>query len=189
MLRKSIDEGTIKRLNRDEAKAQKEVHDYFYPDLVDYSESFTGNYQASEEIASDTMQKLFNLPSKQFTDIGWLKNWLRRVTKNLSIDYLRKAKSQYHVPYDDSFAEDESECDQMDEFGHDVIHLVFQAIDTLPPQQKLIMQFKFLGYKPKQIADLLQVSVSTVNNHIHCAKKSIKKFLHERGKYPLPSDY
>jgi RNA polymerase sigma-70 factor, ECF subfamily len=191
MLRRyNIDLQTLQALNQDEPKAQKCVFDNYYGGLVVSSEKKTNNHQASQEIASDALAKLFNLQPKHFTEVVQLSSWLSITVRNLSIDFLRKNKKfRNHVPYTESLSEIESQFDRIIEFDQPVFQLVIEAIKYLPQQQKQVFSHKLNGLSTRQIALLLRIQESTVNNHKCYAIKFIREFLIQRGKLLLSFDY
>ncbi|QEM03124.1 sigma-70 family RNA polymerase sigma factor [Mucilaginibacter rubeus] len=55
--------------------------------------------------------------------------------------------------------------------------LLIKAIEHLPPQRKQVFKLcKFEGKSYQEVADLLDISTSTISNQIVAANKSIKEF-------------
>lgn len=64
--------------------------------------------------------------------------------------------------------------------------LLLQAIDLLPPQQKLIFKAcKLDGKSYEEVADELGISTSTINGHIVKATKTVKAYLVKYGSTTL----
>jgi len=62
----------------------------------------------------------------------------------------------------------------IDQETHD---LLIQAIEHLPPQRKQVFKLcKFEGKSYQEVAELLGISTSTINNQIVAANKSVKEF-------------
>ncbi len=186
-----IDQETLQGLNENKAESLKLVFEHFYKRLVFYSvKKYTGNRDVSMDIVSTAFAKLFEMPSKEFTHIAELESLLYTIVSNLSIDYRRKIKRSWkQIPYDESSAQIEDQSDETIEFGEEVMHLVMEAIEQLPAQRKLVIQHKLLGHTSRQIAQLLQLTISTIDNHKRLAVLSIRQYLRMHGKYPLLSDY
>src|SRR5690606_9219115 len=73
----------------------------------------------------------------------------------------------------DNLADDSSEPDE------DPFIRISRAIDLLPPQQKRIFKMaKLNGLSHEKISKELNLSPSTVNNHITAAFRSIRNYIH-----------
>lgn len=96
--------------------------------------------------------------------------WCQIRTRYLSLDSI----SRYKVRKSNEYIDPESlaapeEYDIQFEFKH--------AIESLPSQQKKIVLYKFEGYSNEEIAELMNISSSTIRSHWRYAKKSLAEMI------------
>ena len=105
-------------------------------------------------------------------------NYLYISTKNTSFNYLSKFSKERNTSLHDVLVR--FEIDELTPetvfFSAEVRHEIEQAINQLPPKTKLVFQMaKVEGLKYKEIAEILNISVNTIDNHVATA---IKKLSH-----------
>lgn len=106
---------------------------------------------------------------------------LYSVTKNAVLDLLKhndvvsrneRGIAGYYELFEQS-AFDEEEQGRL-------FHLVEMAIDQMPPQrQKIYCLNRLSGCSYSKIAEMLGISVNTVNNHMHLANAFVKQYVNE----------
>jgi RNA polymerase sigma-70 factor (ECF subfamily) len=156
--------------------AYKRLYNFFYPLLLRFACSFIRNKEAAEELIADIFisiwQKRSDLP-----EISNLKVYLYTATKNRCVNYLKKRK----WPEDPL---DTAEVHLM-KFNVDPEQLMItaemmrgieQAVDSLPPRCKLIFQLiREQGFRNKDVAEILGISVNTIDVQLAVAIKRICK--------------
>ena len=117
--------------------------------------------------------------------------WLYRIATNVCIDFLRKAKRQRTVDYDDGIGrEGEVEGDDLlmpKRLGlnparvlgrRELLGKINEAMGTLSDAHRQILvlrEVEDLSYQ--EIADTLEISVGTVMSRLHHARKNMQKAL------------
>ena len=136
----------------------------------------------SESIAADLLQDAFikiwnnrqNIdPEKSF------RSYLYRITENLVYDFFRKAARDKKLQaaiiesYDDSYNHvEESFC------VAEVDHKLKEVIKLLPAKRRQVFQLiKIEERSYEEVSELLHISVSTINDHVVKATKSVRKNL------------
>jgi RNA polymerase sigma-70 factor (ECF subfamily) len=72
---------------------------------------------------------------------------------------------------------------ETEDFNEDILCQLNKAIDQLPPKCKMVFTLaKIQGMKYKEISDILDISVKTINNHIANALVHISQSLSENKK-------
>ncbi|MBO9732662.1 MAG: RNA polymerase sigma-70 factor [Chitinophaga sp.] len=144
--------------------------------------TYTKSAHLSEEIVQDVFVKIWlkraALPTvKNIADYIFIiarnriLNELRRL--RLEKDYLRQLLSEEAQ----GLRSPESEYVLKESRG-----LIINAINNLPPQQKVIYQLNQLhGIKLGEVALQLGLSRNTVRNHLSRATQSIREYLHEHS--------
>lgn len=121
-----------------------------------------GVYRDTEDLVQDVYAKILsNL--KTMDSMNRIKSeaefnaWISGVARNIYIDSLRKRFSEEkHVPTEEALQTDKS-------YGESQYSetLVKELLDKLEPRERRILQMLIEGYKLRQIADKLGISVAT----------------------------
>jgi len=151
------------------------VFNTWYQSLYYFTKKLTGNKEEAEEIALNSFQKLFER-REQIDSPAAIKSFLYVTARNNCFDYLRAVKvlksrqKQFAVTMqDDSFFLYEYEIKD------ELVELVRKAINNLPAECSRI--FKMLFYEnltPNEVAEILQISVSTVYNQKSRAMQALR---------------
>ncbi len=138
------------------------------------------NKEMAEEIVSDVFLEVWKNRKKLF-EIDNMKAWLNTMTYRKSISYLRKEKKRNRDVSMEGltqfcFPVTESPADQM--ISVEEVQALNDAIEKLPPKCKHVFFLaKIEGLPYTQIAEMLEISLATVNYHIGFAMTTLKKKL------------
>jgi len=148
-------------------------------ELLVFASGFVKNKEIAEEIVSDVYVKIWKNRTN-IVNILNLKSYLFICVRNGCLSYLRTVKGDktvsletivdFHIsPMVDS---DHSEIEQ------ETLDLIYTAIEQLPPKCKMAFTLaKIHGMKYREIAETMDVSEKTVNNHLVNAVQKIMESL------------
>ena len=152
---------------------------YAYKDkLLNFSFSFTH----SEEKAEDVVQEVFLKIWQNRDRIGEVDNfsaYIYRIAQNHAIDELRRF-SKETLSVSSHFSADEVVVNGPveDLLNKEIRQKIDEAVNLLPPQQKNIYYLhNEEGLKYEEIASQLDLSESTIRNHMSQAMRNIRKIL------------
>lgn len=135
-----------------------------------------------EVIGEELLQELFVKiwDKRQLIDPQHsFKAYLYRIAEHLVYDYFRKLARETKL--EQAFAKNTTEYINSTEegiFEKEAQHKIDEAINLLPPQQKLVFTLcKIEGKSYKEVSQLLGISTGTINAHITAATKTIKQYL------------
>lgn len=163
-------------------KGNEDAFDFFYQkhsaQIFRKLYKMTRVSSISEELLQDVFVKIWEKrhlidPEKSF------KSYLFQIAQNLVYDLYRKVARDERLQSEikKSFVE----IQYLTEEGihlKDTQQIISQAIDALPPQQKLVFTLcKIEGKSYDEVSTALGVSTSTINGHIVKATKSIKRYM------------
>lgn len=136
----------------------------------------------SEDLASEILQEVFLTiwqkralidPSRSF------RSYLFKIADNLAIELFRRSNRSQAVmdrllaASIDHYTHTEEWLEQKEKAG-----LLHTAIEALPPQRKTVFILcKLEGKSHEEVARMLDISPSTVNNHIVKAMQSLRNYL------------
>ncbi len=157
----------------------KQLFMTYYNVLCNYAKSFVSD----SELAKDVVQEVFMNLWKKRHDIDEsrdLKSYLFTSTRNKSIELLRKNKRIQSLA--NTLEQDSTEIVQeIDEFT--LKEKMFASIRQLPPKcRQVLLLSKQNGLTYTEIAEELNISVKTVENHMGKALKQLRQMLNPEGK-------
>jgi RNA polymerase sigma-70 factor (ECF subfamily) len=163
----------------DAASAFTCIYRKHYQQTLDTAALYCKSKVVCEEIAQEVFIKLW-MNKEAIRDIRDLQAYLFMLTRNLSVDYLRKQKLEQAVFKEYSFiiAKDMFVEESM---AREVQRVMMEAVEQLHPQQKRVYQLKKLyGWRRDEIAKTLKISENTVKATMQKAICSVKKYVKER---------
>jgi RNA polymerase sigma-70 factor (ECF subfamily) len=149
---------------------------------------FVKNPQDADDVAQDVFIQVYESLS-HFREDAELSTWIYRIAVNKSLDFIRKQKRKKRFAQLTSilgFGDDEDNVELpaagdplRDLENKERKQVLDWAIDKLPDNQKsAITLSKYEGFSNKEIADILDISVSAVEALIHRAKNNLNKQLY-----------
>jgi len=149
---------------------------------------FLSNYHDAEDIAQDVFIELYkSLP--EFRNESKLSTWIYRITVNKSLNFLRRRKRETIIS---SFWGDKRKENGESKFNIHLIdepinsnletreqhRLLRNAINKLPDNQRIALilsTYQELSYK--EIAEVMEVSLSAVESLLFRAKSNLRKVM------------
>lgn len=164
----------------------KALYDCYYKKLYHFAFAMVKTREAAEEIIEDVFIKIWNI-RHSLADVHNIKVYLYTATKNTSLNFLaKKAKENITQPFDCiniELAETNSPEELM--ITSELYKKIQQAIDALPPRCKII--FKLVRedkLKYKEVAEILNITVNTIDAQMAIAVKKIMSVLRSDIDYP-----
>ena len=160
--------------------AFRQIFHYYTPRLLPFVFSIVKSEAVAEEIVQDVFLKLWtnrvDVAQKEAPS-----SWLFTIAANQSLTFLRRMSVEKRyidtikVQIEDAWLHNPTEHQL---FLREDEALLKKAMDTLPPQQKLIYTLsRQEGLSHKEIADQLNISPNTVKNHIVTAVRTLREFI------------
>ncbi|MCU4154657.1 RNA polymerase sigma-70 factor [Carboxylicivirga sp. A043] len=172
------------------AQGNKEAFEQFfqqsYMRLLNYASLFIPNREIADDIVQEAFINFWNKRSElkagksiealMFTSVrNRCLNYLRDHQTYLShIDQLQTEKLQFLSHYD-FLGEEEESIEEL------LITELHAALDSLPPKCKEVFLLnKIEGFKQKEIAEKLDISIKAVEKHIAVAKVKLREHLEKK---------
>lgn len=168
---KEAQAGSITAFNRIFYRYKPFVENLLFQYLKDMDES--------KDLANIVFLKVYDKLSK-FTAYDSFGGWLRILTKNTAVDYLRTISNKTSVSADDQ----EKKLQLPDEDGDDEISIVnkmtydylISLIDTLPPSYRESCRLFYVeNMTVAQIAEALNIPPGTVKSNLFRMRKQFQK--------------
>jgi len=159
----------------DDVQAYRQLFILFQPSLLQFAISITRSKQLSEEIVSDVFIKIWQ-KREQLDKIENLNYYLFTAVKNHSINELHKQKKNLSLTLNEVAVEFRSIYYDPEQklISSELIGIIQASVAQLPPRCQLIFKLiKEDGLKYKEVAELLHLSVKTIENQMTIAIKKI----------------
>ncbi|WP_163407092.1 RNA polymerase sigma factor [Flavobacterium ajazii] len=165
----------IEAIKQDDNGAFEELFNRYYKSLVAYINTYTNDFELSEDIVQQTFITIWT-QRKKLPIIKSIKNYLHTISYHSFIDHYNKSKRN------DTFFEELKEkalrdsIDDNSELIDRRIQKLIKIVDSLPPRCKEILQLnKIEGLKYAEISAKLDISVKTVESQMRIAFQKIRE--------------
>lgn len=172
-------------------EAAREFFEIFHPKLVRFAAIYISSTSMANDLVADVFLKLFRNKSK-LEDIKDIQYYLYRSVKNQCITYYKKRRNEVSI--------DEIEWDEAG-YTYEIINpesefltkelagMIEDIINSFPPKRKIIYKMVVIdGLKYKEAAEILDLSIKTIENHLALAVKTlrgrIKEYLSSHDQNP-----
>lgn len=176
----------ISGLKKQEESAFKILVEDYKDKVFNLCFGYVRNGSEAEDLAQEVFIDVFNSVGK-FNEEAELSTWIYRITINTSLQFIRKQKAQKRWGFITSLFGNE---DQVGRYYREEIHpgvtlenkerskILFSKIDLLSENQKTAFLLnKIEGKDYKEVAEIMNTTVSSVESLLHRAKSNLRKSL------------
>jgi len=160
------------------------IYNMFYPTVYNVCMRYSSSKQEGEDFIQESFIKVFDNIEKFDATTRTLSNirfgaWIKSISTNLCIDYLRKHKPLFCENYSVENLSDNVDDDLDDEIYYDKSN-INKAIQKLSPRYKTVFNmYYFDKFSHKEISDKLGIKEGASKANLYCAKKKLKEILTE----------
>jgi RNA polymerase sigma-70 factor (ECF subfamily) len=150
--------------------------------------NYLQNLEDAEEVTQDVFVKVYH-SLENFNQKASYKTWIYRITINQCLDFIKKKNSQKRFFIFGQKSQNEQEYLNITTFEHPGIlmenkedaAILFEVINTLTENQKTaFLLSKLDGLPNPEIAEIMQLSISSVESLIFRAKAALQEKLAEK---------
>ncbi|MTB51442.1 RNA polymerase sigma factor [Lewinella sp. W8] len=166
-------------------RAQREVYDRYSPTMLAVARRYTQRDADAEDVLVSAFFKAFD-KIDTFTESGSFEGWIRRIVVNEALMLLRKKHAlkqaaeltevnpaNYSIPA--RAADRLAEAD------------ILKLLDSMPVGYRTVFNLYVIeGYKHREIAEQLGISINTSKSQLILAKKRMREQLEQLG-YTAPN--
>ena len=154
----------------------KIIFDRLFPSMSMLAARILRSEDKGKDIAQEAFVKLWNKDSEDFKDENALRVYLYVLVKNACITQLRREKNIHSSSFDEELPIPDQEF-LNEVLREETYQLLRDAIKELPPQGARVIELSLQGYKIKDVAEELGVSVNTVKTLKKRAYNSLREKL------------
>ncbi len=155
-------------------KAQQMLFDRFSPKMMGVCRRYLKTQEDAEDVLIEAFYKVFNnLP--QFKAQGSFEGWIRRIVVNECLMFLRR-KHNFNLTVEiDQNLDVKTTVTTQDQLEADDI---LALLERLPTGYRTVFNLYVLeGYKHREIAEILGISINTSKSQLILAKKKLQQLL------------
>ena len=179
----------IEKLKQEDENAFRQLVEKYQQLVVNTCFGLVHNMEDAEDIAQDVFIEVHRSIHK-FRANSRLSTWLYRIAVNRSLNHIRDNKRRkWFQPLEDSskigkehvFNVTSPKTDSPDSEmeKNQRAALLYQAIDSLAKNQRIAFTLnKYEDMSYKEIAEVMEISLSSVESLMHRAKKNLQKKLY-----------
>ena len=157
-------------------KAQKELYDRYATRHLGVCKRYIKDFGDAEYVMLEGFYKIFT-KIDSFKGNGSFEGWMRRIMVNESLMYLRK-RVNYNMVLESNSSIPTNDISIEDKLAYEDL---IKILDLLPDGYRTIFNMYVIeGYKHKEIADLLKISISTSKSQLMHAKKRLQDILKKK---------
>lgn len=151
--------------------------------LFSFAYRMTKRRELSEEIVQEVFIKIWTKPGIYDQSKGKFSSWLLTVTRNTSIDQLRKKnENSYEIEERDALQQEGPSIEEEVEWKEEGRRLRKAMKFLAQEQQEIVELFYFKGLSQRKIADKFEIPLGTVKGRIRLALKHLRKNLDTAGR-------
>jgi RNA polymerase sigma-70 factor (ECF subfamily) len=159
----------------DDEDALSGLHDLYFYRLYKLSYSFVANKEVAEELTNDVFIKIWQ-NKHLLRDVSNPELYLLKCARNRALEFLRSRKPSFEMLEDDlqDFLVAWDISPEQILISSEMVHCINKSIDGLAPKCKLIfLLVKESNLKYREVAELLNISIKTVEAQMSIALKKI----------------
>ena len=171
----------VRGVREHNANSQMRFYDLFIRRIFRTAYVITGNEYEAEEIAQDTILKVFDRTELLHDDAGDMERVLRRIASNAAIDVTRRRKDFIFTGEELPEVEEQDDEDERPDYSVEEIR---EAIATLSVSYRNILSLRLFEERSfAEVAELLAVNYSTVRVQYTRAIRQLRDLLTKKRSY------
>ena len=165
----------LEQMSRGEEHLFREVYHRYHQNIYSLGFFLTRSHTLAEDITQEIFVKIW-VNREDLTNIIHFERWIKVLVRNCAYNYLsRMAREKRMLNHEMLKVTAEATLVEDALTDKEFATLLKNAIDKLPPQQKKIYTLsRHEGLKLEAIAQMMDISLNTVKNHLKAALSTIR---------------
>jgi RNA polymerase sigma-70 factor (family 1) len=170
-------------VEKDDQGSFRKFFDHYYPRVLNFSSYLIGSKHIAEDITLEVFLKFWN-NRKNIRNFDNIQNYLLVTAKHLAINYLAKNKNISFISFEGVNLKEMTDYKnpENDIINEELQLVLTKTIEQLPEKCKMIyLLVKEENLKYKEVAELLDISIKTVENQMGIALSRLRTALNEHN--------
>jgi len=167
----------IKACREEDPAAQKALFERYSPKMFALARRYVGSREEAEDVLVEGFFKVLTRLD-QYSGEGSFEGWIRRILINEALMHLRR-RQPHHAEVELSNLSAGKEPEIEAELSYQEL---LQLLEQLPEGYRTVFNLYVIeGYKHREIAELLGISINTSKSQLILAKKRMRELIEKRG--------
>lgn len=160
-----------------DSNGQRQLYDLYSPVLFSMCLRYARTVEDAEDILSEAFYKIFTKISS-FKGQGSFEGWMKRITVNEALMSLRK-KNTLNMSVELSEVKEQAyDDDIVSRLSYNELLII---LEELPPGYRTVFNMYVIeGYKHREIAEHLNISINTSKSQLILAKKKMRELIKKK---------
>ena len=168
----------VKACQKKQASAQRALFERYAPILLGICRRYFKQTTEAEDALMISFSTIFQ-KIQSFQNQGSFEGWMKRITVNSCLMELRKKRIDF-APLE-GHVHEEVAPNTTD--SHLIVDDILSLLDQLPQGYRLIFNlYAIEGYKHREIADMLNISINTSKSQLIQARKKLRAMIENQSK-------
>lgn len=169
---KEIEKELVEKALEGSRVHQEELYRLYADDMYNVCLMYTNSEEDACDVLQDAYIRVFRY-LKSFKFDSSLKTWIRKIIVNTAINHYRKKKRERDISLPLTENTDVVIDDVLQQMNaKDIVRLV----NRLPAKARMVLKlYAIEGYKHREIADMMDISVGTSKSQLNRAKALLKE--------------
>lgn len=161
----------VQGCRKGDSKSQKELYDRYAPLFMSMALRYMKVYEEAEDVMVMAFYKIFD-KINHFKGEGSFEGWMKRILVNEALMQIRK-KNNLNLTLEIDEADAVEDYSVLDEIIYEDL---LKMLDELPNGYRTVFNMYVIeGYKHREIAENLGISINTSKSQLILAKKKLKE--------------
>lgn len=161
---------------KNDPASQKELYDRYAPLFLSMALRYTKVYPEGEDIMVRAFCKIFS-KIDTFKEEGSFEGWMKRIVVNEALMTIRK-KNNLHLAVEIAEHDVPEHTNAIDDLQYQEL---LDLLEQLPVGYKTVFNLQVIeGYKHREIAEMLGISINTSKSQLILAKKRLRQLIADR---------
>lgn len=171
------EEDLINACKRQDRRAQKLLYEQFSPLMLGVCRRYVKDPMEAEDVMVEGFFKVLTKIDTYSGD-GSFEGWIRRIMVNESLMHLRKNN---HFQYAEEISPNLSYQEEPTVLDKLAASEILSLLDELPPGYRTVFNLYVVeGYKHREIAEELNISINTSKSQLILAKQRMEELVKKR---------
>ena len=169
----------IDACKRNDRRAQKEVYQLYASKMLGVCRRYVKSLENAEEVLMMGFCKVF-MKIDSYTGKGNFEGWIRRIMVNEALMFIRK---KYRFDEHVDIQEMPIQIHQASIVDELAAQDIIDMMNELPTGYRTVFNLYVIeGFKHKEIAEMLNISINTSKSQLLLAKKKLRTMIEDRQK-------
>lgn len=179
---KNTDKELVAGCRRGHRLAQKILYERYFGKMLGIAMRYTKHQEEAIEILNAAFLKVFTALDK-YQDNNNLAGWIAKIVFNSAIDHVRRHTKYRKVM---NFEVERDAPVYNDSINHLQVEDLYKLIQKLPTaSQTVFCLYVIDGYKHKEVAEILDITIGTSKWHLANARKELQRLIRQQDREEL----